>query len=180
MLKEEKQSVRSRIKKAFIGLLSQKAYTDITVSDLVNKAQVARMSFYRNFNSIDDVINSIADDMIKNFNMDIAPVLKENDERKWRELIFEIIYRNKQMRKENGFAFPDFKGDLNYKIITDRVHEKILLSEYETMPKTPAEKYTGIAKISLLHGIIDEWNLSGMKEPPEEIVNIILSIIMKI
>lgn len=177
MVKEKKQSVKDEIKKAFLQMLSQKDYIDITISDLVNKAQVARMSFYRNFNSMNDVIDSIVDDRIREFNIDIVPLIKENDEQKWRELIFEILYRSIQIKKANRIDFE--KKHANYKVIMDRLHEKMLMSEYEIQSKTHVDKYIAIGKMSLLHGIIDEWEFSGMKETPEEMVNIILPIIMK-
>ena len=52
-------SVRTEIQKAFMELLSEKDYIDITVTDIVKKANVARTSFYRNFNSIGDLVDFI-------------------------------------------------------------------------------------------------------------------------
>lgn len=180
MIKQEKPSVKIEIQKAFMQLLLQKAYMDITVSDLVNKAQVARMSFYRNFNSLDDVVESIANDMIKNFNTDIAPVLQENSERKWRELLFEMLYRFTQFQKEFGISLKEFgKSHTNNDIIISRMREKIFQNENELSNSTSAEKYVIAGKISLIFCVVGKWALTGMQEDPEEIVNIIMSMIMK-
>lgn len=180
MVRQGKTSVKTAIQKAFLDLLLQKAYMDITVSDLVNKAQVARMSFYRNFNSLDDVIDSIADDMIQNFNIEIVPIIKGNNERKWRELLFEMLYRTIQMQKTLGFSFRDFtKAHGNNNVLMDRIHDKILRSESELPLKDRNEKYTVIGRLNLVHGIIREWSLSGMRESPEEIIDIIIPMIMK-
>ena len=161
-------------------LLLQKAYTDITVSDLVTKAQVARMSFYRNFNSLDDVIESIANDMIQDFNTEIAPILKGNDERKWRELLFETIYRMIQNQKDFGVSYREIaKMHANHSVIVSRMQEKIVLQESELSDRTPTEKYTVIGKLNLIHGVIARWALTGMQETPEELVNVIMSMISK-
>lgn len=172
----EKQSVKSEIKKAFMQLLTQKAYMEITVSDLVKKAQVSRMSFYRNFNSMDDVIDSIADEMI------IAPPITDtNNERKWREFVFEILYRGIQVQKTLGVSFQDFeKAHKNNSVIMDRIHDKVVRAEKDLPTKTAIERYTAIGKMNLIQGIVREWIISGMQETPEEIVNIVLPMIMKL
>ena len=154
---------------------------DITVSDLVNKAQVARMSFYRNFNSLDDVVESIADDIIQDFNADIAPVLKENNERKWREILFEMLYRTMQIQKKMGVPSNDFaNAHENISVLMSRVHEKIVRTESELPAQSAIEKYTNIGKLNLIQGIIHEWMIMGMQETPEEIIDIILPMIMKL
>ncbi len=60
---QKRKNVKDIISEALIVLLKRKLYIDITVSELVNAAQVSRASFYRNYNSIDDVITHIVDDI---------------------------------------------------------------------------------------------------------------------
>ena len=38
-------------------------YMEITVTNIIKKAGVARASFYRNFNSISDVIDALVDEL---------------------------------------------------------------------------------------------------------------------
>lgn len=180
MVAYEKLSVREAIKKALLKLLMQKNYIDITVSDLINTAQVARISFYRNFKSIDDVVDSIADNIIENFNINIAPVITANDERKWRELLFETLYRLIQMQKEFGVSFRELANkNFNSHIIVARAQEKIQQAERELIIQTANEKYLLVGKLNFVFGVIVKWALSGMEETPEDIVNIILSVILK-
>ena len=49
---------------------------DITVTDIVTRAGVARASFYINFNSINDVIDAISDEMSSELIEDISPLGK--------------------------------------------------------------------------------------------------------
>ncbi|MCM1306040.1 MAG: TetR/AcrR family transcriptional regulator [Bacteroides sp.] len=180
MAVREKISVKEEIKKALLKLLVQKNYIDITVSDLINTAQVARISFYRNFKSIDDVVDSIADNIIENFNINIVPTIKSNDERKWRELLFEMLYRLILMQKEFGISFREFANkNFNSHIIVARVQEKIQQTERELSTQTTSERYLLVGKMNFVFGIIIKWALSGMEETPEEIVNIIISVILK-
>ena len=181
MKTQERTTVKEEIKKAFLQVLLRKPYADVTVSDLVNEAQVARMSFYRNFNSLDDVLESIACDMIRDFNEEIAPVLQRNDEREWRALLFGMIYRLIQYHKEFGLSFREFaKTHANHSVIISRMQEKGTLLERKLENKTAAEKYTIIGKLNIIHGIIGKWAISGMQETPEELVDIIMAMISKL
>ncbi|MBQ9664213.1 MAG: TetR/AcrR family transcriptional regulator [Oscillospiraceae bacterium] len=47
---------KERISEALLHLLRTTPYTDITVQSLADCAGVSRMSFYRNFDSKDEVI----------------------------------------------------------------------------------------------------------------------------
>ena len=92
-IKKESYSVKYEIINAFMKLMTEKSYMDITVTDIINTAQVARASFYRNFSSINDVIDSIVNELSEEFIEDIYPTLNSTDERKWREFLFEYFYR---------------------------------------------------------------------------------------
>lgn len=70
---KENYSVKSEIEKALLALLSKKEYTSITVTDLVKEAKVARVSFYRYFSSIPDVLDSIADQTAQKLNIEFLP-----------------------------------------------------------------------------------------------------------
>ena len=67
MKKNEGYSVKREIKDSVMQLMAEKLYMDITVTDIVTRAGVARASFYRNFNSINDVIDAISDEMYFDF-----------------------------------------------------------------------------------------------------------------
>ena len=50
------QFVRDCITKALFNLMKKKDYREITVSEIVKTAGVSRNSFYRNYQSIEDII----------------------------------------------------------------------------------------------------------------------------
>ena len=53
-----KSRVQEYITGAMIELLEKKDYTHITVQDLVDRAGVCRASFYRNYFTMDEVIDA--------------------------------------------------------------------------------------------------------------------------
>ncbi len=54
-------ATRRAIIEAFLGLLQVKRFSEITVTDIVTRAGVARMSYYRNFDSKEQVIEAYID-----------------------------------------------------------------------------------------------------------------------
>lgn len=181
MIKPERTSVKYELQKAFLDLLSDTDYMDVTVSALVRKAKVARMSFYRNFNSMEDVIESIANDMVQDFTSSLIPVIEENTERSWREYVYKRCYGFIQAQKEYGISMSEFekKQPRNVFIIMSRVHEKLNKSAQQVPAESIKEKYTTIGKLELINGILRKWAISNMQEPLEDIVNLIMSIITK-
>jgi AcrR family transcriptional regulator len=55
------ERVRTSIIEALFSLLTQKKFSEITVTDLINNANVARASYYRNFDSKEAIIEEYMD-----------------------------------------------------------------------------------------------------------------------
>lgn len=173
MQKKKNYSVKEELQCAFIDLLSEKPYMDITVTDIVKKAQVARVSFYRNFSSINDVAEAIADDFIDDFTNEINPVLSSKDERLWREFLFGFVY--KASRKQKNFLRNN-PPDLS--IIFSKIDEKLTVIHNEKPEETFDEKYVKVAKMGVVINVMRRWMDDGMKETPEDIINFIIRIVM--
>lgn len=172
MKKAAIHSVKQNIADAFMELMAKKYYMDITVTDIVNTAQVARVSFYRNFNSISDVIDYIIDEMSEEFIQDILPTLTSNDERKWREFLFEYFYRiSREQEEMTAISFQ------NMSVLFSRINTKMQITEKELHAATIHEKYAVFGKIGLLNNIAHKWMHDGMKETPEEMINYIMTFI---
>lgn len=62
-------SIRSRkmITNALMELLKEKPYEDITVTDIAERAQLVRKTFYRNFTGKDEIIECYFQDICKKF-----------------------------------------------------------------------------------------------------------------
>nr|WP_122011723.1 TetR/AcrR family transcriptional regulator [Maliibacterium massiliense] len=55
--KQANQRVKDRLLDALIAFAGKKEWSQLTVTELIQKAGVARASFYRNFSSVEDIIN---------------------------------------------------------------------------------------------------------------------------
>lgn len=172
MYTREKSSVKKRMADAFVDMLSQKLYVDITVTDIVNTAQVARVSFYRNFNSISDVVDYITDELANEFIDKILPVLNSNDENKWREFLFDFI--NNALNNRGKIEAINLQ---NTTVLFSHLNTKMQMYVNVNSNKTISDKYTSYVKACLINNVVKKWIDDGMVETPEEIINYLMSFI---
>lgn len=175
MENKESYSVKREIVNAVMELMVEKSYMDITVTDIINTAQVARASFYRNFNSINDVIDMIANEMSDELIGDVLPTLYCDDERKWREFLFNHFYRFTRKQHQMKKLHPQ-----NMNVIFVRMDKKVHQKEAEYPNDTIRDKYLVACKIGLINSITKKWIDSGMQETPEEMIDYIMSFVLKI
>ena len=172
MEKNRAYSVRREIMDAFMKLMAEKMYMEITVTDIINKAGVARASFYRNFNSISDIIEAIADEFSEDLVEAILPNLSGTDERKWREFLFNHFYQFLRRQKE----IVEIRFE-NLPVLFTRLDNKIEQKQALLPPETIRDKYSVIGKMGLINSITRKWMESGAKESPEEMIDYIMSFI---
>ena len=172
MMENESYSVKREIKKAVMELMAEKSYMEITVTDIVNRAQVARASFYRNYNSIYNVIESIAEEIVNDFVEDVIPVLSGSDERRHRDFLFNYFYGLKKLRK-NTLPLRFENLSVLFTELDKKAEQKIRIHPAETIK----DKYSVIGKFGLINSITKKWLDSGTKETPEEMVDYIMSFI---
>ncbi len=66
MNNEQKNTyVKKQITVALLALLKEKPISDISVSELTNKAEIGRVSFYRNYQNKEDILKEESDRLIK-------------------------------------------------------------------------------------------------------------------
>ena len=143
MNKKENHSAKSEIEQAFLRLMTQKSYMDITVTDIVQEANVARVSFYRNFASISEVLDSIADATAEKLNIEFLPLLDTTDERKLREYLFNYFYQISLNYKEM-WAIRGLNMDLFTKRLGEKIHEK--RKAVESAAGSPSGVYSSVRR----------------------------------
>ena len=71
--KESNLRVRGNITKTLFTLMQKKSLSEITITELVEGAGVARASFYRNYCSKEDVLVKLIRDVLDDFHHRIPP-----------------------------------------------------------------------------------------------------------
>ena len=171
---EQRKSVKDQIKIATARLLNEKSYMDITVTDIVNSANIARVSFYRNYVSIADVFDDIVDDIFTEIVAEVIPVLKSKDENRWRKLLYSLF----DCFPKHHSVDLDQKPE-NVNMLFSRMSAKLQENEKINVFQTMEEKYMGFGKMGLVVNIIKKWMADGRKESIEEMVDFIMTFITK-
>ena len=161
--------VTNEIKAAFLDLMREKSYMDITVSDVVKRAKIARMSFYRKFKSVSDVLDSVSEDAFSKFSENALPAFNGNDPKVLREFLFSFLYFFKNDNAKYFFVRKD-----NVDVLFSKFYERMAETEQKIPALSLEEKYAGIAKFGFVDGTLHKWIATGMTEPPEELVGFMM------
>lgn len=155
--KERNSYVINQILLATLRLFNGKDWTSISISEIIEEAKVSRNSFYRNFNSREDIL--------KTHLMNLSE--------EWFSCIFD----------DNSLSFSDklkiiFSHCEKNKVFYQRLDEQGLLYLFkdimtDTMNLNPessaVEAYTKAYVIYMLYGWIETWLQRGMKESADDI-----------
>ena len=170
----KKSPTKDELANALLSMLKEKSFINITVTELVKKAGVARASFYRNFGSTSDVMNYLIDSFIQRMFVMIRPVIESPDNRTWRDFLFEYIYFLRS--SENHY----------FQIQSDNM--ALLFTNFITKIRDiklsyPTENYSELrvlsAKLALANGVLIDWKETGARESTEEIVDFIMNCISR-
>lgn len=160
------------IRKAFLQLIAEKEYHQITVTDIIQKADYNRATFYRHYHDKDDLVTEIIDRQIDLFiDAFIYPyryeeVIDIGNIRKDQIVLFDHILEHKdfyslwnRLKTVPGFA-PKYTNCINVifkeKIVVTRSLEK----------GVDKELYTQFYAFGLA-GIIFSWIGNGFQQSPD-------------
>ena len=166
-------TVKDRIEAAFLELLNEKPYAEITVTDIIRKAEVARVSYYRNYNSIPEIVEAISDKLSANFMSDLRPLFSAKNEREMRRFLFSYFYH---FQEEYARLCPENK--FNREIILSRLHDKVRRVEQENEIISVADSYGVAAKLGIIRSVAQKWGNDGFIETPEEMIDYVVSLLV--
>lgn len=161
-MKTESKTTRQLIKEAFIYLMTKKPYLEITVSDVVKQAGVARASFYRNYGSVNDVLNDIMNRITSEIWGNMLTVISGNNEREWREFLFSLFYR---LPKEDFTLLA--QSYENAGVFLSRINASIQELSQKLPSDTINEKYTPYGRMGFIMNVIKRWVDCGMVNSPD-------------
>ena len=134
MSKEYRNSIRSRksIRTAYAELVSEKKDSSkITVKEIVDRADISKSTFYCHYNDINDLVDEIQSDVLKNAKESLDEYIANGDGDLYLYLkkAIEVIRKNEQ----------------DYKLIASGIYPSTFLTKYkeyviETLFVTPKFK----------------------------------------
>lgn len=154
------------IQEAMNLLLQTKSYEKITITDIVRKAGVSRTAFYRNYNSKEEVVQSIIHDSFSSMMKEIKASHDPGSRDFWRHVILRTI--------EQSVRFESIRKDRTLKggMLLE------CMNEYFTDFILPSVDYGDEMQMRFwmggMNNVVMCWFESGMKESPGELTDRIL------
>lgn len=155
------------LQEALLKLLEIKAYDDITITELCNKAGVSRTSFYGNFASKDDVLKRIVVELQREIVARIGSPFRSPIGSEWYKDLFDMVKERANVLK------PIFGAGFQNKYL-ELVNSVIL--RHSNMPYE--ETYLRLIFAGGVVNTIVYWLATDMKEPPEVIAELCKSYVV--
>lgn len=149
--------VLEHLTNSLLELLIKKPINEISISELCEMAGVGRTSFYRNFQTKEDIIKA----HIKYLFRDWTDEWKNNTELKFHELIYQMFSHLETNR--------EFYSLLNKRGLTYLLKDLILdLCDFNP-DQEAVSAYASVYFAFFLYGWIEVWFRRGMKETAAEL-----------
>ena len=168
----DNQRVKNQITEGLFSLLRKKSFSEITVTDIVKEANVARASYYRNFQNKEEIIEAAMDSLRD-------------------ELMADIQYNDDEHIFNQGNARAGFekaltcclvrKADLltlyhnGFGSLIQQTFNRYIMEFAGNMPANSATRYKLYFISGAVTNVLIEWLNEGAKEPPREIAALCVS-----
>lgn len=154
--------IRGYIAEAFLQLLQTKEYSDISVSEIAERAGVHRATFYRHFGSKEEVLRGCLSRMLREAEGDRT--LLPSDFASFIRPVFQAFYDNRERMLLLN------RAGLSVQLLD-------VLKEYFQFDKIPAdcdntEQYRIAYRIGGIYSCLLLWFSHEMRETPEEMTRI--------
>lgn len=144
--------------------MHEKTFADITVTEIIKRAKVARVSFYRNFSSKEKVLTGLIDNVLQRFRGD-------EDYAAIRFMTFEHVRKAFSYFKEYGrYVLDLYRSEFTNVLLDElnRFHEAVA----GNMPVKSAEKYTVYMYMGAMFNTAVKWLEAGAEESEDVIAEV--------
>ena len=161
MNNEQKNTyVKKQITKTLLKLLQTKNINDISISELTSTAEIGRVSFYRNYQSKEDVLQQEADRLLSEWG-NLFASLPSDEYNSFFLSLFDFFQSNKD------FFTVLYQADLSHIIMNT------IVATAEILPQTPnLQAYLKSFWAYGVYGWIIEWLKRGMQESSQELLSL--------
>lgn len=159
---------RKYIFESFYSILTKKHYDSITVSDICARAGISRMSFYRNFESKENLLFKSIEEIAKNIKIKIDSLEQVNQ--------YFLIKAFFEAFQKYTSVIASFENSQVYNSLLSIANEQIKIKfQGDFINKT--SKYIPIFYLSAIGATVLEWLKTGANENPDEMSRLLCSLI---
>lgn len=162
------QRVKDNLLAALTDLAQHEKWSEITITALIEKSGVARSSFYRNFSSIEDIVNYGIAQMNEKYRQE-NPSPDENFRDK------DLMYFKFRFFKEHANIVLTFHHAQAPQSLLAVINDTVV-DIYGDMPSSSISKYELYYYSGAFYNMVIHWLEDGAKESPEDMADEFLRI----
>ena len=151
------QQVKDRLLAALIDFAGRKDWSKVTVTELVEQAGVARASFYRNFSSVEEVVEYGIEQVTQRYHEDMP----DGDFDSRARLEFEFRFYQEHASLVLGFHRAKASTSL-LDLVTD-----CEIASHGDMSASSPERYQLYFNAGAFYNVLLCWLEAGMPEPTD-------------
>ncbi len=153
------------LKETFKELLSNKYYENITVQELTNKAKIDRKTFYLHYNTLDDLLKSIQNDLANKFNERVKGLDPLND---LEQITKEFFY----FSNEEGKYYENITINNEYNYIRNKMIKNVVKSNVGLIDNTSSRSFQIAFAVNTTLLFYSEWIRGNKKVPIDDIIDL--------
>ena len=169
------QRTKEAIRTTFEDMICEMDYEQISIKELAQRARINRKTFYLHYNTLDDLLRELQNELAQNFIKRTQGLERPRDMDKITREFFLCS-------EELGKIGERITCSGNYKYISRKITNDIMIQTWKTDPQSSSENpyiqniiMTYVAQSTL--EIYKQWVADGKKIPLENIIKIAAQLI---
>ncbi len=160
------------IKYAFAELVLEKNYSQISITELADRAEINRKTFYLHYSSLDDLVDKLQCEIVENFLDYVKDETSDLD-------VAGCISKFYHYLDECDDVTQRLLCDVDYTFFYDKVTSKLLETEpFLAFYKDKKHPYIVRAYCASITSIYRSWLITGKTTPIDELIEYACDIIL--
>lgn len=164
---QENERVRKEITEALFTLLKQKEFSEITVTDIVSEAKVARASYYRNFETKEAIVEEYIDSVYRELAQSgQAPAPNLNRFYSYDALVKRFEHSLTCILQKKAYILALYRNGFGSLVLD--IMNRYIEDAAGDMPSSSIERYKLYFVTGAAFNVLIKWLESGAVESPHE------------
>jgi len=179
LCKSEQSAARQRqLELGLLKAMLTQRYEDISISDLCDRLEIPRKSFYRYFSSKDGALAALLDHTLMEFEQSAHPYDTERGSKALGDLERFFIFWYDHRDLLDALIRNRLSGMLVERATSHALNERMMPSYLLSKDEKSQHLALTFAICGLL-SIVMQWHQSGYQEPPEQMAHVASSMLTK-
>ena len=168
------QKTKKILKENITQMLLEMDYDKIQIKELCDRSMINRRTFYTHYNSLDDLLHEVLDDIADNFLEYTSGYDHFSNPDRMIKDWFYFTNSNPLFEKiNNNIDFNHIREILNKKVISKGTTEFKSISNYDIYTVKLIATYLNSSAVNMYR----EWCISGKKMPIDKVIGIATTLI---